>query len=504
MSLPVAAGIAIVVVGVMLGGLMSGLALGLMSLDIIGLRVVIAIGDESDKKHAGNILPLRKLGNWLLCTLVLGNTLLNVLVSIHIDDLLSGGIWGIIGPTAVIFLFAELLPQALCYKYSLCIGSISVPFVWFVLVILSPVAWPTSFLINRIVGSDASSPQSAIELQESLVQHAEIGAISAEQAEMTKKVARGILGFRNKHVTDILIPIENVFSLGWDEKVDSDLLREVHHSGFSRIPVYKRSKDNIVGVLHCKDLLMIDSRLAREAGVITVGEVVQTFGVDLVTFETCTLLSGVLDTFKNGACHMAVIVDDWVNAQGIMTLEDILKEILQDDIVDEDDLVHRGSLCVEHSSEDLCRSSTGSIANWLNKTGFGASVNETKRLSTSQLSDLLLQAPTMLYTGTKNDNVLCETGKFLDRCFLVLDGTVKVEYACGRCYSVGKYTVLAEKALYQNDYVPDFTAFVASSTAKILHITRDNYKLTLWAENPAVVNTYISKDEIELRIPLAL
>lgn len=460
---------------------MSGLTLGLMSLDLIGLRVVMAIGNADDLRHARKIFPLRQLGNWLLCTLTLSNTLLNCLISIQIDELLSGGIWGIVGPTAVIFVFGELLPQILCFKYSLVVGSCSVPIVWVMVAILSPITWPIARLLDCAVGRDAGTPQTSQQLQETLVQHAQIGVITEEQAQLNMKITRGIFGFRDSTISDIMLPIESCFSLEWDDQVDHDLLREVHHSGFSRIPVYKKSKQNVAGVLLCKDLLMIKSQMAHGAlADITVGEVVEVFGVDLVTFRDDTPLSGVLEKFKNGSCHMAIVADDWAGARGIVTMEDIFCQILQDRIFDEDDhYSNRPKRTSQSIPIVVCAESNEGLANWLVKTGFGAAAGETQMLTATQLSDLLSQAPEETYNGT-----VFETGKLLNTCFLVLSGTVEVKYKHGRCYSVGKYAVLAEKAIYQDDFYPDFTACVTSKDAKLLPITREYYKLAVSSKYP--------------------
>ena len=103
-------------------GLFSGLTLGLMSLDPAGLEVIIAGGDPVGKSQAERILPLRKHGNLLLCSLLLGNTLVNALLAILTASFTSGLLGGVLS-SAAILVFGEILPQSVCSRHGLYIGS---------------------------------------------------------------------------------------------------------------------------------------------------------------------------------------------------------------------------------------------------------------------------------------------------------------------------------------------------------------------------------------------
>jgi len=84
---------------------------------------------------AGKILPLRKHGNLLLCTLLLGNTLVNALIAIMLADLTSGLVGGIL-TTILIVIFGEIIPQAMCSRYALRIGAASMPIVYCFVVLM--------------------------------------------------------------------------------------------------------------------------------------------------------------------------------------------------------------------------------------------------------------------------------------------------------------------------------------------------------------------------------
>ena len=108
---------------IMLSGLFSGLNLGLMSFAEEDLRIVIeGSPDINERSNAAKILPLRKHGNLLLCTLLLGNTLVNAMIAILLAGMSSGIMGGLI-TTAVIVVFGEIIPQSVCSRHALYIGA---------------------------------------------------------------------------------------------------------------------------------------------------------------------------------------------------------------------------------------------------------------------------------------------------------------------------------------------------------------------------------------------
>lgn len=100
----------------LLSGIFSGLNLGLMALDVNELEVVIRSGTPDEKKYAEAILPYRRKGNLLLCTLLLGNVLVNNVLTILLDTL-AGGLTAILAATAGIVVFGEIVPQSICSRY---------------------------------------------------------------------------------------------------------------------------------------------------------------------------------------------------------------------------------------------------------------------------------------------------------------------------------------------------------------------------------------------------
>ena len=145
----------ILVVGalLLLSGLFSGLTLGLMSLDPQQLEIVQAGGSPTERKQAERILPIRQKGNQLLCTLLLGNTLVNAGIAILTASFTSGLVGGMLS-TGFILIFGEIIPQSVCSRYGLAAGAKTTELVLFFMAILGFVALPMSRVLDYFLGAE--------------------------------------------------------------------------------------------------------------------------------------------------------------------------------------------------------------------------------------------------------------------------------------------------------------------------------------------------------------
>ena len=134
-----------------LSGLFSGLNLGLMSLTPHDLVVIQEAGTPDDRKYAKKIYPVRKRGNFLLCTILLGNVLVNSTTTILLDSLISGPM-AVAGATLAIVIFGEIIPQAICSRHGLKVGSRTIGLTRLFMVATSPLAYPLSKLLDIILG----------------------------------------------------------------------------------------------------------------------------------------------------------------------------------------------------------------------------------------------------------------------------------------------------------------------------------------------------------------
>ncbi|VEL12223.1 unnamed protein product [Protopolystoma xenopodis] len=137
-----------------LSGLFSGLNLGLMALDKTELKIIEFAGSPSERRYAKTIRPVREKGNFLLCTLLLGNVLVNNSLTILMDDLTGSGIYAVIGSTIGITALGEIMPQAVCSRYGLSIGAKTIWLTKIFMVITFPIAFPVSYILDKILGEE--------------------------------------------------------------------------------------------------------------------------------------------------------------------------------------------------------------------------------------------------------------------------------------------------------------------------------------------------------------
>ena len=117
---------------------------------IIG-QVIERSGTPQEKKYAKKIAPVRQRGNYLLCTLLLGNVLVNSTLTIFLDNLTSGLI-AVIGSTLSIVVFGEIIPQALCSRHGLAVGARTVWITYLFMILTLPLSFPISKILDKILG----------------------------------------------------------------------------------------------------------------------------------------------------------------------------------------------------------------------------------------------------------------------------------------------------------------------------------------------------------------
>ncbi|GAV01715.1 hypothetical protein RvY_12378 [Ramazzottius varieornatus] len=327
--------ILLVIVLQALSGLFSGLNLGLLSLDPTELQIVASVGAAKEKVHAKNIIPLRKKGNFLLCSLVIGNVLVNSSLTILLDDLTSG-LYAVIFSTIGIVLFGEIVPQALCNRFGLAIGSATRYITMIVMGVTCLISYPLSRILDFLLGREIGTVydrERLVELirvtkDQNLLENDEINIIS------------GTLSLKRKRVMDIMTPLDDTFMLPYDAILDFDTLAEITREGYTRIPVFEQTRSNVVGLLNIKDLALLDPDDCT-----AVKTLCRYYSYELCFVFEDTTLDVMLEEFKKGRSHMAFVQhviqkgdgDPEYETIGVATLEDIIEEMIQSEILDESD-----------------------------------------------------------------------------------------------------------------------------------------------------------------------
>ncbi|KAF2223821.1 hypothetical protein BDZ85DRAFT_114772 [Elsinoe ampelina] len=327
---------------VLLGGAFAGLTIALMGQDEIYLQVIATSGEGSEKKHAKKVLKLLKRGkHWVLVTLLLSNVITNETLPIVLDRSLGGGWPAVVSSTVLIVIFGEIAPQSVCVRYGLSIGAWASPFVLALMWIMSPVAWPTAKLLDWLLGEDHGTTYKKAGLKTLVTLHKSLGPSPTDRLnEDEVTIISAVLDLKEKPVGDIMTPMDDVFTMSADTILDEQMMDTILSQGYSRIPIYApENPSNFIGMLLVKILITYDpedSLRVRDFALATLPETApDTSCLDIVNF------------FQEGKSHM-VLVSEFPGqdqgAQGVVTLEDVIEELIGEEIIDESDVfidVHR-------------------------------------------------------------------------------------------------------------------------------------------------------------------
>ncbi|NXW83196.1 CNNM4 protein, partial [Alopecoenas beccarii] len=327
----------VLIIGLLvLSGMFSGLNLGLMALDPMELRIVQNCGTDKEKRYARKIEPIRRKGNYLLCSLLLGNVLVNTTLTIFLDDLIGSGIGAVVASTIGIVIFGEIVPQALCSRHGLAVGANTLVVTKFFMMVTFPLSYPISKLLDCILGQEIGTVYNREKLVEMLKVTEPYNDLMREELNMIQ----GALELRTKTVEDVMTPLENCFMIKSDAILDFNTMSEIMESGYTRIPVYEEDRSNIMDILYVKDLAFVDPDDCTPLKTITK---FYNHPVHVVFHDT--KLDAMLEEFKKGKSHLAIVQkvnnegegDPFYEVLGLVTLEDVIEEIIKSEILDESD-----------------------------------------------------------------------------------------------------------------------------------------------------------------------
>lgn len=229
--------------------------------------------------------------------------------------------------TFLILLFGEVLPKVYASRNALTFSKLMAKFINFVNLILTPFSLPlitlTKFIEKKLGNKNSNF---SVETLSQALELTSEGATTKDE----QKILEGIVNFGNTETVQIMKPRIDIFALSDDEEYEV-VLDKILKNGYSRNPVYNDSIDNIVGVLYAKDLLAHLNKknfkwqnLLREAYFVPENK----------------KLDDLLDDFRSRKNHLAIVVDEYGGTSGLVTLEDVIEEIVGDinDEFDDDDL----------------------------------------------------------------------------------------------------------------------------------------------------------------------
>lgn len=333
--------IAAVIVLVFLSAFFSGSETGLTASSRARMHELERRGD----KRAAIVIALRETPERLLGSLLLGNNLVNISASalgtLAFVQLFgeAGVIFATLVMTAVVLVFGEVLPKTYAITHPDRVALAVGPILKVLVSVFAPVVMGVEYIVKqalRLLGVDISKAGNVLSAHDELrgviaLQHKE-GVVVKQHRDMLG----GILDLKDLELSDLMVhrtkmhTIDGVLPL-------NEIIEELLKSGHTRIPVWTGDPDNIVGVLHAKDLF---AALHASAG--------DTSKIDIEAISSppwfvpdTTPVEDQLNAFLRRKSHFAIVVDEYGEVMGLVTLEDILEEIVGD-ITDEHDVAASG------------------------------------------------------------------------------------------------------------------------------------------------------------------
>lgn len=342
--MPTGIEIILLVVLIALSGYFSGVETAFVSLDKVRLRNM----QENGKKNAELVAHLKEDSHRLLSTLLIGNNLVNVGAS-AIATSIAIGIFGNIGigiatgtMTLIILIFGEITPKSIAIAKAEFICSYSAKLIYYLSIILKPLLWFSDKLtkgIARAFGSEQRAPLITEEEIRSFVNIGEeIGSIEKDEKEMINNIFK----MNDIQTKDIMVPKLKVGRIKAEKKI-KDIISEVIKSGYSRLPVYEKEK--VLGILYTKDILKEFSsgntekkakEIARECFFVP-----ETKRVDML-----------LQDFQKKKLHIAIVINEYGDFVGLVTLEDVLEEIVGE-IYDETDRIDESIKKIDNNTYEI-------------------------------------------------------------------------------------------------------------------------------------------------------
>ncbi len=319
---------------IVLSGYFSATETAFSSLNRIRLKNMAAGGN----KRAQTVFDLSENYDELLSTILVGNNIVNIASASIATTLFVRALGEDIGPTVstvvmtvVVLIFGEVSPKSLAKENAESFAMFSAPFLRVLTVVLRPVNFLFSQLkkgLSRLFRTKSAYSMTDSELL-TIVEEAEQGG-GIDEAEGA--MLRNVIEFDDIEAIDIMTPRVDVEAVPIDAKKD-DVAQLFRSTGFSRLPVYRETIDSIVGVIHEKDFYGFVWDTEEEIDHI----------VKPAEFIPPSMkVSAVLKLLQQSKSHMAVIVDEFGGTEGIITLEDVLEELVGEIWDEHDQVVQEG------------------------------------------------------------------------------------------------------------------------------------------------------------------
>ena len=326
-------------------------------------RIRIKNAAESGSKRAALVLKLYDDYDKLLSTILVGNNIVNI-ASASIATVLFVRYFGSAGTslstivtTVIVLIFGEISPKSLAKESPEKFAMFSAPILRILVVLLTPVNFLFSNwkrLLSKLFSTTDNKSITEEELLTIIDEAERDGAINEEDRQLINSA----IDFNDSKAVDILTPRVDIVSVSKEASIEK-ITKAFVQTGYSRIPVFEETIDNIKGVIHIKDFFEMTIQSKSMDDIIT----------PAVFITPHLKISQLLKMLQTQKSHLAVVIDEYGGTIGIVTMEDILEELVGEIWDEHDEIVEEFTLLGDDTYKIACSANVDGMLDFFALTG---------------------------------------------------------------------------------------------------------------------------------------
>ena len=306
--------------------------------------------DNGDKK-AGKILKLAENYDKLITTVLVGNNIVNILassiatvlfISILKDNNLGSTVSTVV-MTVVVLIFGEVCPKSLAKESPEKFARFSYPFISLLCVLLTPITF-ILIGIRKLASMVIKTNNENVITEDEIITFVEEAELEGGIDEQESELIRSAVEFNDLEAQEIITHRVDIVAISDDEELEK-IEGYFRDTGFSRLPVYNDTIDNITGVIHHKDFYN-----KVKTGECSLGDIVK----KVVSVHKSIKIGDLLRLLQKEKSHIAVVADDYGGTLGIVTMEDIIEELVGEIWDEHDEVVEEIVELEENKYKILC------------------------------------------------------------------------------------------------------------------------------------------------------
>lgn len=338
--------IVLLIILILISGFFSASETALTSFRSIHLE---KLEEEKEFKKAELLKKWLKNPNEMLTGLLVGNNVVNILASSIATVVAMRVIGGnstssvaiaTVGMTIIILIFGEITPKIIAKNQTIKVAEIVINVIYYLTIVLKPIIKILMFIsrfIGRILGIDLKDDEALMITEDDIISFVNVGEAEGVIEEEEKEMIHSIVAFGETTAKEVMTPRTSMLAFEGNRTID-DVWEELMENGFSRIPIYEETIDNITGVLYVKDILEALKEKRTDVPI-------KNFARPGYFVPETKSITEILQDFRSMKVHIALVLDEYGGIVGLVTIEDLIEEItgeIRDEFdTEEEEFIHK-------------------------------------------------------------------------------------------------------------------------------------------------------------------